>query len=307
MKKIFMVIAAGILIVSVFAQTPSNMSYQAVIRNSSDQLVINHAIGMKISILQGSVTGTVAYEETHTPTSNANGLITIEIGSGTIVFGDFDTINWANGPYFVKTYIDPSGGTNYTLDIASQLLSVPYAFYAKTAESIAGGGTDVFVHHVGEVYGGGIIFQVFKDTNGIEHGLVVADSPTGEASEWGMTFGWINCESTWNGIANTAAIIADPWILPTDAAYICTNYTGGGYTDWYLPAIQELNLLYNNLYHVNKTLSFIANREFNGVYWSSTAIVGPAPKIPYSFNFLKGYPEMDIPQSIYGVLPIRMY
>jgi uncharacterized protein (TIGR02145 family) len=111
------------------------MSYQAVIRNSNNTVVSNHVVGMRISILQGTATGTAVYIETQSPTTNTNGLIVIEIGTGTIVSGSFSNIDWANGPYFVKTESDPNGGTNYTLTGTSQLLSVPYALYAKTADN----------------------------------------------------------------------------------------------------------------------------------------------------------------------------
>jgi uncharacterized protein (TIGR02145 family) len=79
------------------------------------------------------------YTETQTPTTNANGLIAIEIGIGTIVSGSFANIDWANGPYFVKTETDPNGGSNYTLTGTSQLLSVPYAMHAKSAETALNG------------------------------------------------------------------------------------------------------------------------------------------------------------------------
>jgi len=118
-----------------FAQAPNKMSYQAVIRNSNNTVVSNHAVGMRISILQGTATGSSVYTENQSPTTNANGLIAIEIGTGTIVSGSFANIDWANGPYFVKTETDPNGGNNYTLTGTSQLLSVPYALYAKTADN----------------------------------------------------------------------------------------------------------------------------------------------------------------------------
>ena len=123
---------------SVWAQTPEKMSYQAVIRNSSDALVVNTQVGMQISILQASADGTVVYTETQTPTSNANGLVSIEIGNNV----EFSTIDWANDIYFIKTETDPTGGTNYTITGTSQLLSVPYALHAKTAESVSGGITE---------------------------------------------------------------------------------------------------------------------------------------------------------------------
>jgi uncharacterized protein (TIGR02145 family) len=108
-------------------------------RDAGGKLITNHAVGIRISILQGSVSGTPVFVETQTPTTNTNGLVTLEIGSGTPVTGNVTGINWANGPYFIKTETDPVGVANYTISGTSQLLSVPYALYAKTAESISGG------------------------------------------------------------------------------------------------------------------------------------------------------------------------
>lgn len=118
---------------ALFAQAPKKMSYQAVIRDASGNLVASKTIGMRISILQGSLTGAAVYVETHAPTANANGLVTLQIGTGAVVTGDFATLNWAQGPYFIKTETDPAAGTNYTISAASELLSVPYALHAETA------------------------------------------------------------------------------------------------------------------------------------------------------------------------------
>ncbi|MBN2212598.1 MAG: hypothetical protein JW723_00010 [Bacteroidales bacterium] len=117
-----------------WTQAPEKMSYQAVIRDNSGQLITDHDVGIKISILQGSITGTPVYEEAHTATTNGNGLATIEIGGGSIISGIFADIDWTNGPYFLKTQTDPAGGTDYTIAGTSQLLSVPYALHAKTVD-----------------------------------------------------------------------------------------------------------------------------------------------------------------------------
>ena len=112
---------------SASAQAPQKMSYQAIIRNASNGLVINANIGMRISILQGSSTGASVYTETQTTVTDSNGLVTLQIGGGIVVSGVFDSINWAFGSYFIKTETDPTGGTNYSIVGTNQLLSVPYA------------------------------------------------------------------------------------------------------------------------------------------------------------------------------------
>jgi hypothetical protein len=141
MKKIYSIIAATMLTASVFAQAPQSMSYQAVIRDAGNALVTSQGVGMQISILQGSATGTPVYVETQTPTSNINGLVSLEIGNGTVVSGTFSTINWASGPYFIKTETDPTGGTTYTITGTTQLMSVPYALYAENSGSSTAGPT----------------------------------------------------------------------------------------------------------------------------------------------------------------------
>lgn len=134
MKKLFTVFSAVLLAATIWAQTPQKMSYQAVVRDDNSSLIVEQPVGIKISILQGSESGTEVYTETQTPTTNANGLVSIEIGGG----AGFDAIDWANSTFFIKTEIDPTGGTNYTISGTSQLLSVPYALHAKSAESITG-------------------------------------------------------------------------------------------------------------------------------------------------------------------------
>lgn len=135
MKKISTLIVAALISMSVWAQSPEMMSYQAVVRDASNVLVTNQSVGIQISILQGSATGTAVYVETSTSSTNSNGLVSIEIGAGTVVSGTFATIDWSAGPYFIMTETDPTGGTTYTITGTSQLMSVPYALYAKTSGS----------------------------------------------------------------------------------------------------------------------------------------------------------------------------
>ena len=134
MKKIFTVLSAVLLSASLWAQAPQSFSYQAVVRGADNAFVANKKVGMKISLLQGSEIGSAAYVETHKPTSNANGLVSIAIGGGTVVSGTFASIDWSKGPYFVKTETDLAGGTSYSLITTSQLLSVPFALYSANSQ-----------------------------------------------------------------------------------------------------------------------------------------------------------------------------
>jgi hypothetical protein len=115
------------------AQVVSGMNYQAVIRNSSNALVANATVGVKISILQGSASGAIVFSESHTTTTNANGLATFVIGTGTPLLGTFFTIDWLSGLHFIKTDTDPTGGVNYTISNTSQLNTVPYSQFAENS------------------------------------------------------------------------------------------------------------------------------------------------------------------------------
>jgi len=129
------VVVLGPLMVS-GQSSPHLMSYQSILRNASNQLVVNASVGVRVSILQGSPTGAVVYSEVYqpNPSTNANGLLGFNIGSGMPSVGLFAQINWSQGPYFVRVEADPNGGTNYFITSVSQLLSVPYALHARTAD-----------------------------------------------------------------------------------------------------------------------------------------------------------------------------
>lgn len=266
MKKSITILAVSLLTVSMFAQAPQKMSYQAVIRNTNNALVITAPVGMQISILQGSPTGTPVYVETQVPSTNANGLISLEIGSGTIVTGTFASINWAVGPYFIKTETDPAGGTAYSTTGTTQLMSVPYSLYAEKSGTTIGG----FTHYVGELFEGGIIVSLWK-ISGVEHGLIASLVDISAGAAWSnitTTLVGATAQSPSNGQGNTTAIIAQTG-HSSSAAQLCDIYTSGGFSDWYLPAIWELKSCFNAANIVNEVLG-----DVNGLtitwYWSST-------------------------------------
>ncbi|MFT4204660.1 MAG: hypothetical protein QM610_12215 [Chitinophagaceae bacterium] len=117
------------------AQVPQKISYQATVRNSTGNLVASATVGVKLSILQGSTSGTAVYVETQTPTTSTSGIFSLLIGNGTIVSGTMAAIDWSTGTYYLKSEIDPNGSDSYTVTATSQLLSVPYVLYAATADS----------------------------------------------------------------------------------------------------------------------------------------------------------------------------
>ena len=248
-----------LIVSSTFAQAPQKMSYQAVIRNASNALVTSTSVGMQISILQGSSTGTAVYVETQTPSTNANGLVSLEIGTGIPLTGTFAGINWANGPYFIKTETDPTGGTAYTIAGTTELMSVPYALHAKTAEGITGGGsTDNF--YLGQDTLGGIVYYIYKDATGTQHGLIV--SKTQSTAVWQAVGVLVNANRTWDGAFNTLLMTSS-----AAATYIATLGAG-----WYLPSIDELSLLWQSRFTSNKSLNAggFTLLSTTANYWSST-------------------------------------
>jgi trimeric autotransporter adhesin len=145
MKKLTLIIAAFAMLCiaatpqNCGAQTPQAIKYQAIARNSSGDVIANQNVSFRISILQGSASGSTIYEEIQPATTNQFGLANLSIGEGNVVSGIFDSIKWGNDTYFVKIEFDPAGGNNFALMGTSQLLSVPYSLYsahAKVADNI---------------------------------------------------------------------------------------------------------------------------------------------------------------------------
>jgi len=137
MKHLLFLIILGLSSWS-FSQAPEGINYQMVVRNFSNTLITNSPMAIRIQIRQTSAIGTIVYSERHPVTTSAQGLVNLVIGGGTVLSGTFSTISWANGPYFACFAIDFSGlsGTNYQDYGSQQLVSVPYALYAKSSGAI---------------------------------------------------------------------------------------------------------------------------------------------------------------------------
>ena len=125
--------ATQFLFLRAVAQAPAKVSYQAVVRDSTGALVVNTPISVRMSIIQGSISGPVVYREVYTPNpaTNAQGLVSLEIGTGVPQLGSFASIDWSSGPFFLQTEVDISGGNGFRVLGSQQLLSVPYALYSE--------------------------------------------------------------------------------------------------------------------------------------------------------------------------------
>ena len=414
MKKIITICVAILMATSVFAQAPEKMSYQAVVRDGSNNLVASSTVGMRIQLLQDSEFGDAVYVETQTPTSNANGLVSLEIGEGIVVSGTFASIDWANGPYFIKTETDPTGGTSYTITGTSQLLSVPYALHAKTADSFSGTitetdpvfgasvasgitgtdttywnnkldsytetdpvfgasvasgitgtdttywnnkldsytetdpifgssvasgiigtdttywnnkldsytetdpifgssvaagitGTDTtywnnkldsYTFYLGQDTLGGIVFYIYLDQNGAQRGLIV--NKIESAAKWQSSGTTTNATRSWDGVYNTDLMTGSP------AATYVNGLTDGGFTDWYLPSVDELSILWQNRFHANKALNvgsftLLSNTSY---YWSSTEL---ASSNAFTVSFDHGYSVANVKTTTYSVRAVRAF
>jgi len=310
MKKLATILAAVLLTASVFAQSPEKMSYQAVVRNINDQLLVDTEIGMRVRIQKYVIGFPPSYEdiyaETHTPATNANGLVNLVVGDGTVIVGDFSTIDWADGVYYIYTEIDPEGGTDYTITGRSQLLSVPYALHAKNAKT----------YKVGDFAQGGIVFWV--DETG-QHGLVCAKEDQSNGIRWHAgTDNYLRAfgDGPFSGEANTTIIITAQIAIGDDkdsyAADICNRLKisegGKTYGDWYLPSKEELNLMYQSKAIINATATANGGSVFSTAnYWSSTE---SNPLFGYGAshqNFGDGTQDRSARDNLYRVRAIRAF
>lgn len=275
MKQILTLLLLVVASITVNAQTPPEaFNYSAVARDANSNPIANSTIGIQISIKVGSPLGATVYQENHFVNTDDFGLFNLIVGSGSIQSGTIADIDWSLDDYYLQVGMDANGGTNFLNMGSTQLLSVPYALYAKSAGSVSGGGSGTFTHYIGEEFEGGVIFHLWLDANGVEHGLIVDKTDLSTAQVWSnvdQTEIGASAQSSWDGVGNSNAIVGQAGHT-SSAAALCLNSTNGGYTDWYLPSVQELNMLWNNYYTVARSLSQIAGATElqSALYWSST-------------------------------------
>ncbi len=430
MKHIISTISLVFISCGLFAQAPEKMTFQAVVRDSANDLVVNQNVSVRISILKGNASGIANYMETHTKATNENGLLSIEIGTGTVIGGNFTTIDWGSDNYFLNTEFDPNGGTNYSIIGTSQLMSVPYALYAKTAENFSGtlmeldpifaaspargilaqdttnwnskldsytetdpifGGStasgitptdtanwndkmdsfievdpmffsstasginntdtiywnnklDSFVetdphftsslaagitamdtanwnnidtdtqldstdianmgfvtsgltvesYYLGQDTLGGIVFYIYKDGSGNQHGLIV--SKTENTATWQEPGTLTGASRTEDGTFNTALMSLSP----------AANFVLALGPEWYIPSLDELSLLFQNRYICNKALRTGGSTLISATaqYWSSTEY---SANVAFYFSFFNGTSNYNFKNTSLSIRGIKSF
>jgi hypothetical protein len=293
MNRIIMILFIAIFFQKALAQSPQAIPYQAIVRNASGNIISNQAVKLRFSMHDSLATGAIVYKELHTTSTNTQGLVNVNIGKGTLLSGTFSEINWGKNYKFIQVELDALNNNTYTDLGTTQMMSVPYALYAEKTGTSSG-----FQHYVGEVFGGGVIFHLLKDSNRAEHGLIISTIDLGN-TVWGTEGLTIpNAMNFYDGSMNTLSIINNESIS-NNAAHLCSIYRGGGYNDWYLPSIEELLLIYENRYNLNYTLKNIVgsnsiynpNPQSNNNwtqsynYWSSTQFVFESNTYAYNLAY----------------------
>jgi hypothetical protein len=298
-----------LLTLAVNAQTPPNaFNYSAVARNAAGQPIATATIGIQVTILKTSPAGASQYSENHIVNTDDFGLFNLVIGAGAVQSGSMATIDWSIDNYYLQVGMDAAGGTNFLTMGTTQLLSVPYALHAKTADSLtngitissistnsdtlylsngqtfaaggnsggSSGGVGFFTHFIGEEFGGGVIYHLWKDDAGVEHGLILDLVDLSTSQVWSNITDAIGITAqTGDGLSNSIAIVSQAGHT-NSAAALCLNSTNGGQTDWFLPSHQELQPLKDNWLIVNNSLLQIAGATTlplisSGIfYWAST-------------------------------------
>ena len=287
--------------------TVKTIVYNTLVLNSSKLLMKNAHLGIKASINKGDDKGQVIYAEILKGQTNNKGNLTIDIGVGYVVAGKYSNFDiTGGGPYVIKLEIDPHGGTNYTQHITRPFVNLAKGTTAPFKFSV---GSKVIVKRfIGELYGGGIIFHLTKDTLGNEHGLIASLHDISTSAKWGLGgidfYGFKNAS---DGKDNFKAMLNNGAEAGT-AARLVEKYQHDGFKDWYLPALKELLLLYNVKEIIDKTLDTDKNEKTKGLerkhYWSST---GYSASTSWFFSFYNGGATNYGKYYVFNVRAIRAF
>lgn len=256
--------------------------YRGVAYAPSGNILVSSTIHVKLSFLQSAPDGPVVYEEMHTPVTDARGNYQLNVGRGNVLSGKTSAINLYTGEYYLQIGVDAYGNNEYRTIGVMPLLKAPQPAQADSTGQ-------KFEFALGEEIGGGIVFHRWKDANGAEHGLVVSLNDLEYVHDWEAQFarsndkaesastprkpatagGWTSLSSSNNN--NNSKTETEQSLTP--AAKVCRDYKRGGFTDWYLPSVDELRLLWLNRNQVNEGIKKIKGAtplSNDAYYWSRT-------------------------------------
>ena len=293
-----------------FSSAPPGIPYQAEVRNESGEVLAIANVNIRFTLHELAANGTVSYQETHTLTTNELGLFAANIGTGTATQGTFASINWAQTTKFLQVEVD--AGNGFITMGNQQLMSVPYALYAANgpqgpigpqglrgeagpagpqgpqgpqgASAPASNGS--FSHYIGERFGGGIVFHVYRDTLGEEHGLIVAKHALayGPFCICDALENFDNPTNSFDGKHNTEALLSSN-LFSQGAISLVSNFSINGFDDWYLPSIDEVELLMSKGYSLKSSgFQFLSPQlsDFTPFRWNmvlSSTITNPGSNI----------------------------
>ncbi|MGL2964452.1 hypothetical protein ACSVH2_11585 [Flavobacterium sp. RSB2_4_14] len=282
MKKSIFLVLTFLITISSYSQIPQGISYQAVAFNSGGNPITNGNVGVKISILDNSITGTVVYSETYTKTTNAQGLFNLNIGQGTPSLGTFSTINWGTNSKFLKVEVDPAGGTNYTNVGTNQLMSVPYALLSGNVSSQQSINNVIVSENKNSAIKGGLTV-IYSDTEA--KGYYV--SPSGGAGSWNGT-------ATFSTpiMGTTASNYTIIVYSNTEAKGYYVSPTGGagawnGTVTFSSPIIGGVSSNYTNIiYSATEARGYYVSPSGGAGNWNGTATFSSPIKGAISSNFI---------------------
>jgi hypothetical protein len=292
----------------VFGQTikVKTIVYNTLVLSNSKMILKNKSLGVKATIKLGDEKGKVIYAETQTLTTDPKGNLTIEIGSGYAVAGKYLDFDFSGGPYTIILDIDPNGGENYSVNITRPFVN--QARGVRSTYRFSAGMKEIVRRYIGEFYQGGIIFHLFEDSLGNQHGLIASLYDLTTTAKWGLSgIDFHGFKNATDGKENTKAMM-HAGAEPGSAAYLCSKYKYDGYSDWYLPALRELLLLYEVRNIIDDALDNDKNPRTKGLekkhYWTST---GYSASTSWFFSFYNGGATNYGKNFVFNVRAVRAF
>jgi len=290
-RFILLIAILAVLEINARAQCPQKMAYQTLVKDAAGNILPDFSIVFRFTIMDSLNPGTPVYREQYNTSSNSLGQVILHPGTGVPSLGTFNAIDWATGHKYMQVEIQPYGTGPY-INMGTEIQnSVPYALYADSAGK---GGYPQ--HHIGENYGGGVIFYV---TDNGQHGLIADSADLGaDTITWARidtTLLNASLQGTGGGYVNTERIVVNQG-AGNYAANLCANDSTGGYGDWFLPSASELILLYQQQQVVGNFSS--------AMYWSSTE---SAKTTATALNFSTGITTVTAKASEGNVRAIRAF